>query len=70
MKSKPRGAQRRTSRRTELGRTSEQVARRLAREVARPARLEDETTAALEGAALLMSGFALFAFTCAARSAA
>ena len=58
MKPKPRSARRRTSRRTELRRASEHVARR---------RLaKDEVRASLEAVALVTGVFSLFAFTLAA----
>ena|SRR5271167_4698920 len=65
MKAKPRSARRKTGRRTVLRRASAHAVRRLAGEAARGNRLEDEAAALLEGAVLLMGGFALFPFTCA-----
>lgn len=66
MKSKPRGARRRTSRPTELRRTSEQVARRrLIKDAARWTRLKEETTS-LDGVALVTGALSLFAIAVAA----
>ena len=64
MKPKPRGARRRTSRRTELRRAPERAMRRVVKDAARRTRLKDTTP--LDGVALVTGVLSLFAFTLAA----